>query len=805
LSSSSTADYHVIATEYLHKEENLARWADEDENGQPGETHRYRRLLNNQGGSNTTRYKGMTKSRDRTAEASGGPVKLATAGLGRVSTTSWSHSDLTIDNDGDVTRAVSDVRTTNRGETVDRSMSGGPNGASYLITATEGGSGTVEVDTTYTGGWIGSGSGGWFINDADSITQRTVKSGTSYSTLDQTDDLTVGGPWITDNDETLSANADYTLSWTRPTPVEGQEGGPEDPGPVFTLGAYSFNYNRHSLQWDHSSEPEAHWASNLSTENNVSVNRSAAGGGQYNETVTETTTVTPFPWSTNPVTGSTTTWTATADHPVPAGPTNQFWVQTHDGYDYVAWHGLLTDTAVQDGGAAPALDDTFSAGETGPTTIVRDTHVVRMRHFADQESTPVEDNIPAPAAEPELPGATADECDCACGDDTGSDGDYFDQSGDWVGDVYGDDVDRRGKRRLLNDVEDFNAANPDATPSDWDAFFASEAGGPTLYEGLEFNQFIDQKYLPVLSNLLALKEKIDSAKTDAERAAFRRDYRSWRNLAETLENVVNKPGMTTAILERRQVHKLDLLENSEAHARARKVAVNGAIDIGLTGASLIPVVGEAMDAYILFASDSSLFDRGMSALSLGVSVLTGGLSPNFATFRHGTKAAGNALEATAEAGRKVNKLTDSAKNALNASSEDLKNIQCSLHGGNSAPSSIDLKPYTGPGGGHHVGPKKAFEGEPHYDKNTALAIPNDVMAQLGIDHPTVTGAQKSLYQAFASRNEILTWDEMRTIEIESLIRGGGAEPGAAARAVDMAIETLKNRGVTGPVRIPWGN
>ncbi len=50
---------------------------------------------------------------------------------------------------------------------------------------------------------------------------------------------------------------------------------------------------------------------------------------------------------------------------------------------------------------------------------------------------------------------------------------------------------------------------------------------------------------------------------------------------------------------------------------------------GMVGASFIPGVGEAMDLYTLFASDSAWWERGLSLLSLGANVLTAGAAPNF--------------------------------------------------------------------------------------------------------------------------------------------------------------------------------
>ena len=120
-----------------------------------------------------------------------------------------------------------------------------------------------------------------------------------------------------------------------------------------------------------------------------------------------------------------------------------------------------------------------------------------------------------------------------------------------------------------------------------------------------------------------------------------------------------------------------------------------------------------------------------------------------------------------------------------------------------AAEAAELTPYGGPGGGHHVPAKSAFEGAPGYDPNAALAIPNAEMTRLGVQHlKLVTPAQQRLYTAFAKTGETLTWEAMETIETEALI-AGGMEAGMARATVQRAIQTLKDAGVAGPTRIPW--
>ncbi|CAG1009859.1 hypothetical protein PHYC_03759 [Phycisphaerales bacterium] len=114
-----------------------------------------------------------------------------------------------------------------------------------------------------------------------------------------------------------------------------------------------------------------------------------------------------------------------------------------------------------------------------------------------------------------------------------------------------------------------------------------------------------------------------------------------------------------------------------------------------------------------------------------------------------------------------------------------------------------LRPYGGPGGGHHVPAKSAFTGAPGYDANAALAIPNAEMARLGVDHGLVTGGQMQGYKAFSQTGAALTWESVQAIETQALIRGG-MQSGMAGATVRQGIQRLQDAGVSGPTRIPWG-
>jgi len=114
-----------------------------------------------------------------------------------------------------------------------------------------------------------------------------------------------------------------------------------------------------------------------------------------------------------------------------------------------------------------------------------------------------------------------------------------------------------------------------------------------------------------------------------------------------------------------------------------------------------------------------------------------------------------------------------------------------------------LRPYGGPGGGHHVPARSVFAGSLEYDVNAAPAIPNAEMFQLGVTHSSVTGAQMTGYRTLARSGGAITWENVATIETNALIRGG-MNPSQAQATVNQAINTLKSSGVNNPTNIPWG-
>ena len=104
--------------------------------------------------------------------------------------------------------------------------------------------------------------------------------------------------------------------------------------------------------------------------------------------------------------------------------------------------------------------------------------------------------------------------------------------------------------------------------------------------------------------------------------------------------------------------------------------------------------------------------------------------------------------------------------------------------------------------GHHALAKRAFEGVQGYDKDLALTISPEKLAEFKVKHAQITGQQHSLYTEFAKTNKTLTMEAMRKIEIEAMTNAG-VPLDYATNAVDKAIKQLLDWGVTQPVKIPW--
>jgi hypothetical protein len=75
--------------------------------------------------------------------------------------------------------------------------------------------------------------------------------------------------------------------------------------------------------------------------------------------------------------------------------------------------------------------------------------------------------------------------------------------------------------------------------------------------------------------------------------------------------------------------------------------------------------------------------------------------------------------------------------------------------------------------------------------------------RLGVVHNTVAGAQRKLYREFAKTGQQLTWDVVEEIKTKALMRGG-LQIHTGRATVKHAMEALRNAGLSGPTRIPWG-
>jgi RHS repeat-associated protein len=108
--------------------------------------------------------------------------------------------------------------------------------------------------------------------------------------------------------------------------------------------------------------------------------------------------------------------------------------------------------------------------------------------------------------------------------------------------------------------------------------------------------------------------------------------------------------------------------------------------------------------------------------------------------------------------------------------------------------------------GHHIHAKAAFNGHPNYNQYRALTISNAEMAQRGWVHqgpyPSITSAQRQLFDQLAASGAPNTMKEHNRIAVEALIVGGASR--AEARSLTAAsLRNLRNQGVRQPTRIPW--
>lgn len=115
---------------------------------------------------------------------------------------------------------------------------------------------------------------------------------------------------------------------------------------------------------------------------------------------------------------------------------------------------------------------------------------------------------------------------------------------------------------------------------------------------------------------------------------------------------------------------------------------------------------------------------------------------------------------------------------------------------------VTLRSYGGAGGGHHVVMKRLFFGILGHDTDESLAIPNDELKRLDIEHEQISTNQMQAYKDFGKTDRTLTWDDVERIETKALI-DAKMDPAMAKYAVQRAIQHEIERGITQPAWIPW--
>jgi len=82
-------------------------------------------------------------------------------------------------------------------------------------------------------------------------------------------------------------------------------------------------------------------------------------------------------------------------------------------------------------------------------------------------------------------------------------------------------------------------------------------------------------------------------------------------------------------------------------------------------------------------------------------------------------------------------------------------------------------------------------------------VPKAELEKLGVIHTDITTSQRRQYIDFAKTGKPLTWETVAKIETHALITAKML-PEQARATVAKAIQALKDSGVPGPMRIPWG-
>ncbi|HZB32323.1 MAG TPA: SpvB/TcaC N-terminal domain-containing protein [Streptosporangiaceae bacterium] len=221
--------------------------------------------------------------------------------------------------------------------------------------------------------------------------------------------------------------------------------------------------------------------------------------------------------------------------------------------------------------------------------------------------------------------------------------------------------------------------------------------------------------------------------------------------------------------------------------------------------------GEFSGLRLLGAAAGGGVAGGMGAATFGASALGTGVAAR-ATVYVAREAAANAAGGATEAMINGDNVGQAAgENAvMGAATSPGGAMFTKVLGAVSHPLIKRLKQYKD-GGGHHAPSQAAMKdkkGGPNvagYNPRDVLAIPEDVLKDLGIKHSDIRPHQADLFKAWRSKNPNanLTYDDLYDIEVEAMIRAGANDPDAVRALVAHIIQDHIKRGVAPPGRVPY--
>ncbi|MDR2409975.1 MAG: hypothetical protein LBE13_17940, partial [Bacteroidales bacterium] len=119
--------------------------------------------------------------------------------------------------------------------------------------------------------------------------------------------------------------------------------------------------------------------------------------------------------------------------------------------------------------------------------------------------------------------------------------------------------------------------------------------------------------------------------------------------------------------------------------------------------------------------------------------------------------------------------------------------------------SYELKAYGGPGGGHHIFMKSAFEGSAKYDPLKAYCLTNADLAANNINHNVVSAKQHQMCNELKAQGLPNTFEAQKNIAIQSLTAGGCSLEMAEKIVFQAEIQMRGEFGVETPSHLPCGN